>query len=207
MIPSIAYLDIRNDLVTGDLVLFSGDSPVSVAIKFTTFSKWSHVGLVYCIPEHNLVMLWESTTLSKIKDMTTGTLMKGVQLVPLSERIRTYRGDVGIRRLIKPLNSSQVELLAELRHEFKGRPYEESRIELAMSAFPGQGVEDLSSLFCSELVAEAMEHIDLIPDTRASNKYVPGDFAGGREPDVDKMYRDLVEIEPNIGSSLDITEL
>jgi hypothetical protein len=48
--------------------------------------------------------------------------------------------------------------LSNCRHEVSGRPYERDEIELLKSACDGkfgENKEDLSSLFCSELVAEA----------------------------------------------------
>lgn len=41
----------------------------------------------------------------------------------------------------------------------------------------GQNAEDLSNMFCSELVAEAYQQIGLLADGLPSNEYVPGDFA------------------------------
>lgn len=49
--------------------------------------------------ELDMVMLYESTTLSQIKCVELGRKHKGVQLVPLSERINQYQGRIGIRRL------------------------------------------------------------------------------------------------------------
>lgn len=40
------YSDIRHNLCTGDIVLFSGAGMVSNVIKWATRSKWSHVGMV-----------------------------------------------------------------------------------------------------------------------------------------------------------------
>ena len=41
------YQDIRSQLKTGDILLFSGKGGISEGIKFFTLSKWSHVGMVY----------------------------------------------------------------------------------------------------------------------------------------------------------------
>jgi hypothetical protein len=172
------YADIREDLNTGDIVLFSGKGLISNVIKRFTGSPWSHVGMVICSPEWNMKLLWESTTLSKLKDITSGEARQGVQLVPLSERIKTYEGEVGIRKLLhtEPLNN---QALIDLRAEVKGRPYEESKIELFKSAhdgFMGGNEEDLSSLFCSELVAEAYQRLGLITEDTPSNEFTPADF-------------------------------
>ena len=66
------YAEIRSQLKTGDVLLFSGQGAISEGIKFFTISKWSHVGLVYRFdgpldPEGS-IFCWESTTLSDLKD-------------------------------------------------------------------------------------------------------------------------------------------
>ena len=57
------YEDIRGDLRTGDIILFSGKGGISHAIKLTTNSKWSHVGMVLRLPESQAAFLWESRPL------------------------------------------------------------------------------------------------------------------------------------------------
>lgn len=182
------YEDLRKSLKTGDIALFSGKGGISAGIKWATNSKWSHVGMVFAAPEYDMVLLWESTTLNDLEDLDTGAHMKGVQIVPLYERLKQYDGDVAIRRLNRPLAPEQIQDLQFLRQEFKGRPYEQDEIELIRSAVDvplAKNKEDLSSLFCSELVAEAYQRIGLLADTQEvgglpSNEYTPKDFSSAR---------------------------
>jgi len=176
-----AYDNLRPNLKTGDLVLFSGKGGVSTGIKWFTHSKWSHVGMVARLPEWDVVLLWESTTLANIADIESGQERKGVQLVPLSERIRKCNGEVSIR-LLENIDRTP-EMLKELsllRAEVKNRPYEQSKIELFKAAYDGPfgaNTEDLSSLFCSELVAEAYQRMGLLSEKKPSNEYTPKDFS------------------------------
>ncbi len=179
-----SYESMRGSLRTGDIVLFSGKGGLSTGIKHFTRCKWSHVGMVLALEEFDLHMLWESTTLSNIADAETGKELRGVQLVPLSERIRRYDGEVAIRRLIVDREPGMGLALAELRQEIKGRPYEENVLELVRSAYDGPfgaNTEDLSSLFCSELVAEAYQRMGLLPESLPSNEYTPRDFSSKGE--------------------------
>ena len=175
------YQNIRNDLKTGDLVLFAGRGLVSATIKYSTFSKWSHVGMIINMPEYDFVTVWESTTLSKAMDLETHAPRSGVQLVPLSARVRTYNGEIAVRQLegLEP-NHIDVNGLMELRKEVSRRPYEQSKLELIKSAYDGpfgHNEEDLSSLFCSELVAEAYQRMGLLSEQKPSNEYTPADFS------------------------------
>lgn len=202
------YVDIRDELASGDLILFSGKGRISGAIKWFTAGRWSHVGIVHRIDSHDMVLLWESTTLTSLRDVETGRAMHGVQTVPLSERIRQYQGEMALRKLVAPeegeTSGSFPRLLSALRREFAGRPYERSKLQLLRSALDGPGwfenrEEDLSSFFCSELVAEAYQRMGLLLEPaeggRPSNEYVPEDFGAARSLQLEDGYRLGPEIE------------
>ncbi len=172
------YSVVRDQLKTGDIVLFSGSGVVSNVIKWFTKSDWSHVGMVIRSDEHDMLLLWESTTLSKIKTVN-GVERQGVAIRPLSEVINGYDGKVAVRKLIHKLTTDDIKILAKFREEVKGRPYEESKLELFKSAYDwigGANDEDLSSIFCSELIAEFYQRIGIIESYTSSNEYTPADF-------------------------------
>lgn len=177
------YDTIRKNLKTGDVVLFSGKGAISHGIKLFTFSKWSHVGMVLRLPDTDTVFLWESTTLSNLADAIDGKNKKGVQLVLMSERIRTYDGDACVRHLQDfEVDNVKYEKLMALRKTLRNKPYEKDQIELIKSAYDGpwgHNEEDLSSLFCSELVAEAYQCLGLISNKVPSNEFTPKNFAEG----------------------------
>lgn len=181
------YADIRSQLKTGDILLFSGKGGISDGIKFFTLSKWSHVGMVYRFSDPNdpngSVFCWESTTLSNIADADTGKLTKGVQRVELSERLERCFAtgyEISVRQLSEPLSDPMIVALNNFRHEVSGRPYEKSKIELLRAAYDGlfgDNKEDLGSLFCSELVAEAYQRMGLLTESQPSNEFTPKDFS------------------------------
>ena len=111
------------------------------------------------IPEYDYLPMWESTTLSIIPDLETNMPRKSVQVVPLSDRVQQYSGDISVRQLKGPdLPADSLERLMAFRKELRGRNYERSKLKLLKAAYDGtfsQNREDLSSIFCSELVAEA----------------------------------------------------
>lgn len=179
-----SYNDIRGHLNTGDIVLFSGKGGISAGIKWGTLSRWSHVGMILSLDEYDFVTIWESTTLSNVNNLETGVPKKGVQLVPLSSRVNKYDGDIAIRQLKGiEFDADNVRDLMTLRREVSSRPYEESTLQLIKSAYDGpfgHNEEDLSSLFCSELVAEAYQRLGLLNEEKPSNEYTPADFSEKR---------------------------
>jgi hypothetical protein len=180
----VPYDEIREELLTGTIVLFSGKGFVSRWIKRFSRSKWSHVGMIVRgeIRDvdswgEDLLLLWESTTLSTVTDTLTGTRREGVQLVQFSERLREYPGRVAIRRLERPLDNGALLRFARLRKKLARRPYERSIWELLGAAMGWNRREDLRSVFCSELVAESYQALGLFGPDAVSNRFTPEHFA------------------------------
>lgn len=176
------YNQLRNKLKTLDIVLFSGNGIISEGIKTATNSRWSHVGVVFNIKEIDMVCLLESTTLSTVNDALLGKGVSGVQIVPLSQRIKTYEGKVGIRQLN---NFTSLEyhrgVLNSFRKAHHTKKYEQDKMELIKAAYDGPfglNEEDLSSFFCSELVAELYQELGILDEIVPSNEYTPADFSG-----------------------------
>lgn len=167
----------RDTLKTGDTLLFSGRGPASLAIQIGTLCKWSHVGLIIR-DDLDIVMSWESTMLVNQPSLDSGIIESGVMLLDLGRRIREYNGEIAVRRLQAPLTVAEIATMMEMRHEFHQVPYEKNIIELIRAAYDGPfgaNVEDLSSIFCSELWAAFYKRISLLPPKKPSNEYTPED--------------------------------
>jgi len=180
------YEEIRDKIRTGDIILFSGKSIVSHLIRMFTKSKWSHVSMSLRMPEYDVVFIWEPTLLLSLKDAIDGKAKYGAKLELLSERLRMYDGEVAIRHLIGidlDIDPEARKKLMELRKEIRSRPYKEDLIKFMKLAYDGpwgNNVEDLPSLFCGELVAEAYQRVGLLPEPpegMSANEYTPKDFS------------------------------
>lgn len=178
----MTYEDIRDDINTGDTVLFWGKGLISWIIKKATKGP-SHIGVAVRVPEFDFLCCWESTTLSTIPDLFTRKPTKGVQLVPLSDRIKTYKGKVAIRHLRVPLNAKETVGAMAVRRKLRGKPYEKKVWQLIRAALDWRfsaNRRDLSSVFCSESAAEFFMGAGRLPRSgKASNEYTPADFAKG----------------------------
>jgi len=177
------YADIRDTIDTGDIILFSGKGGISDCIKLFSGSKWSHIGLVVKSVELDFIMLWESTTLCNLQDVEDGVCKNGVQTVALSDRINTYDGDIAVRKFLGCKTPAMLAALKQFREESKNKPYEQNKVELIQSLLDGhlfkENTEDLSSFFCSELVAEALQRMGILSDKLPSNEFIPRDFRNG----------------------------
>ena len=182
------YDQLQGSLKTGDLVLFSGKSTFSNLIKLASGGKWSHVGLVLVEPDRpDEPLLWEATTLCDVPDVEVGAVEPGIQLVPLRARVERYDGEVTCRALNRPLGEEQIARLTAARGALGRRAFEGRKLELARAVYDGPGGasrrEDLSTVYCAELVAEAYQAMGLLPEWPEglpSNEYVPLDFCEER---------------------------
>lgn len=82
--------------------------------------------------------------------------------------------------------------MLRLRKEWRGKKYEKNTIQLCLSAISPNNKylsifqnthEDLSSIFCSELVAAAYQRMGIIKKDHPSHTYTPDDFSSERDSD------------------------
>ena len=179
---------IERSLQTGDLLLFSGKGFASAGIKWLLGSTWSHVGLVVRPAGHDArPLLWEATPCTDLVDVITGRPAGGARLVSLHARLDTFPGAVAVRRLSKRLDALQRARFARVLRQLHGRPYEKRWLELllAVSERIDLSRENLTTLFCSELVAETYQRIGLLDDVAQgglpSNEYTPRHFSAAHD--------------------------
>ena len=183
------YSDVRDSLKTGDLVFFTGRGLAAwliqrgndiAGIRHPVARKFVHVGYVVRDDRNDIVLLSESTMLSRAKDVVTGKRINGLHTVTLSDRIREVGGRVWMRRLDAPLTRDQVEAVAKMRIEYRGRKYERHWVDLFRAAFDWFGPSnsgDTSSLFCSEWTAMLDQATGLLPQHPQADEYIPAQLA------------------------------
>jgi len=179
------YPDIRDSLKTGDIVLYSGKGAISTGIKWSTFSRWSHVAMILNLEDYDFLALWEPATLGETKSSGSNEPRKGVKLTPLSDIVSCHSGEMVVRRLRGvTLNGVDMQRLMRFRAEIKGRRYDQGQLALIGSAYVGPfGLNDidLTSLFCSQLLAETYQQLGLLSEGKSANEYMPADFSEKRD--------------------------
>lgn len=181
------YGQIREILETGDILLFSNDNFIMRLWKKLTGCHWTHVGIAIRSDDTDQVLLWESTTLKNLCDVQSHMAQGGVQVVLLSLRTATYKGEVACRQLdfvqadVGITREGLSRDLTAFRQEVRGRPFEANLIKI-LKAFidvvnPRRTDADLSRMFCSELVAAAFKHAGFLDAEISAEEYTPKDFA------------------------------
>lgn len=193
------YIRIRDSLNTGDLVFFSGKGHISSIIKNFTNSKYSHVGMVLKLDlpllSQEKTFIIESTTLNNQKDIILDEYRKGVQIIPLAQRIEAYDGSVSIYKLNQPLTVDEERILVGwcLQLHTSKVDYDDL-IELIKAGIDVENMpwykrilftpfkrvflskQNLKKLFCSELVCKALQQVYRVPLTINPSEQVPEDL-------------------------------
>jgi hypothetical protein len=192
------YHEIRGQVEPFDIFLFSGKGLISRGIQLFTGSPWSHVGLSLRLPGYDFNLLYESTTLSNVPDLTTGAKVKGVQLSYLSQRLGAYDGQIGWRHINGPRPADIYEDAASFVRKYAGRPYEKNQLELIRSAIDitkiWQNQPDMSSVFCSELTAHLLRSVGFLLEGISANEFTPADFAADLKLSVGYSVDDVVDL-------------
>lgn len=198
MISQFSDVDLSR-LENGDIILFSNPKTITgKAIWYATSSIWTHCGVVIRLdtlfPGYGTLMLETNKSYNdNLIDISTGTVKtEGTRIVRLEERIRSSNDSgIAFMKCYKPKITSAKNYTERVEHEAKimtrilGKvsplPYEKSTKQLLFSAIDmgplTNNKEDLSSLFCSELVAYTLRQLDVLQMVQPDNEYTPGDFA------------------------------
>jgi hypothetical protein len=193
--PDPAYAELRPHFATGDIVLFGGKSDLCRKIQKLTRSRWSHVAMLVRSEDLDAVLIWEATSATDMADLQTGRIGSGVRLTAFSEWTSRYGEEIAVRRLLVERTPDMQAAFNAFRREMAGRPYEKHRFQLMRSLGAGplgrNSKEDLSSVFCSELIAAAYQRMGLLRSRPPSNDYTPKDFSADRRQKL-KLLRGAV---------------
>lgn len=161
MVAQEDYTNIRRRIQPGDVVAFGGRGVFSWVIKKWTRYPISHVGIISRVDVHGgpeSVRVMESTSLDGYC---------GVVETRLSERVAHYKGEV----FWLPLsfdNRARIQMRKYWKYiyDMEGRPYD---MWQAIRSATWVGDECFDRLFCSELVAGALEASGVIDSINASS--------------------------------------
>jgi hypothetical protein len=166
------------------IALSDGHSPFSYAIKASTLSKWSHVGLLvrdtrYCFDNMNGWYVFES--IASPSSIGTGpsaaTVVYGVRLANWQRNLASS-DDVTIRHLhYQNDNKPSSDALKAAMCKYIGRPYEQNVPEMVGGVLEANVTGDSRSIFCSELNALVLQDLGLLPTNKLASNFMPAHFS------------------------------
>jgi len=189
MDSSLEYSAIKDDLATGDIILFHGPSAESEIIEKIDHSPFSHVGIIVRLEgtEHNRPLLWESSEITELTDFETGGKRSGVHLVDLEKVLQhclNHPSKSGKKYTFawRKLDAGQTENLKKNFENFMsqvdGRAFP-SLAQMAEHFLEGRMEikSNMRTYFCSELASDTYMNLNLISKEHPPNYYSPGSFS------------------------------
>lgn len=127
-----------NQLRTGDLVFFSGDTPLEKGCRWLTRCGFSHVGMI--LVENGKVYVWESDIGQSYKP--------GPRLIPLLEKLARYKGNkiLGYR----PYTGTDISHTNFLSLIEK---YQDKKFDEYMLGWYTNGYIQTKGIYCSKLIS------------------------------------------------------
>ncbi len=155
--------------------IFAGDDLVSAVIRKLSHSSWSHVALIIA-DQTDYLYCFESTA-SYDEIMHKGILPQ-VRISPWINACDEYSGAIASRQFVfREDHQPNTKTVGELVHNMIGKPYERDLFSLIEVINRASKKRDISSLFCSELVAEVMQELGYLKKDKLSDNYLPKDFS------------------------------
>jgi hypothetical protein len=183
---AVPYAEIKNLLMTGDILLFHGVGWESNIIQIAELSQWTHVGMAVRTPEFAYPLIWESTPLEFIREVIFHKRKSGARLVSLDERLSVaVQKRLYSRIAVRHLKVERTpEMIAALRDFITSRYYNlpypddwEMLIEYIRGRFLGEEKAKTDDVYCAELVAETYKCMGLLSPDLPSNSFSPKDFS------------------------------
>lgn len=179
----------------GDILACYGTCPVARAIRRWTYRPWyrdqrlrcapSHVGIIADLPVSGMTtrVLVESTSLCDRDCLITGRPVSGVQAHGPEGRVWDYLRGGGWVDQYRPteaceFNDAELGRLAILCRAMAGHDYDTIGAGFSGLAITRRWLNrtaDLSTLFCSELVARLLQCLNRMNWSNPSN-WTPGDL-------------------------------
>jgi hypothetical protein len=149
----------RQELKTGDCILFSGSETVSGIIKKFMHTPYSHCGLVLRMKDpltgkDDEVFVAEADW--DDGDYLAQESIYGIAINRFEDRMKTYVGDVIWHcPLIDPLNADEAKIVVDYVMDSKAKKVKYDMVQGLRMMAKIKNRESASSVFCSELVAFA----------------------------------------------------
>lgn len=166
------------------VLLFNSHSYFNYAIKASTVSNWSHVGLLvrdtcYHYDDRRGWYIFESVADPSLTGVAAPSIA-GVYNIRLASWHHglTVSDDVTVRHLhYQNGNRPSSDALKGVISKYIGRPYEQNFSELINGAIEANTVENSRSISCGELNALVLQDLGLLSKSKLADNFIPAHFS------------------------------
>jgi len=155
-------MDKSSTIKTGDVLLFSGNSPTGFLLKTFTSAEWNHSGIAVRFDKNKNISLTEEgdlyvleTNVGLRRDDICGDDIIGVGFSNAQWVFNKYN-HVAVRKLHDIFRTKELGLLTlEFAKKFKGNKFPESTLPFigVWLGIPLTEKDDSKDMFCSQLIA------------------------------------------------------
>ncbi len=156
----------KDEIRTGDVLLFSGNTPTGFLLRFFTSSVWNHVGIAIRLKDNEITLdntgdiyVLETNTGIR-KDYRNGKYIRGLGFSKLDFSIKNYNR-VSVRKLKEKYRDENLKKVTEIFYE-KNKISEYPTETLPfINVWLGMKIWDITSKnkFCSHLTVEYYQEI------------------------------------------------
>lgn len=204
---------------TGDIILFNNPMFGTNFIKWTTDSKWDHVGMILKYSENpaetiliesagcGVFICYARERLKQVLEDADPSIIGWRQLTPRSALDRKWKKEMH-REAERLIDTPYEQNFSDFVKAWIGEDTTSKWVLSNLGGSLGEGAtkgEDLNSLFCSELAAHMLKHGGLMDPSkeRDSNGYAPRDFASQSNAHLDLRSPYGLETEIQVVPHLD----
>ena len=174
------YNNIKGNLETGDLILFSCNDFISKGIKYTISSKYSHVGIVIKGKNDNLYIL-ECDMTGSYDYLSHKDYKPGSHLIDLKTKIEEYDGTkFGFRKLKNNKSTISRSKLNKILKRSVLIGFQDNWITWMIAHFKnkylGNLFNDPDYMFCTQYVAYVYQQLGILSKKNPNYLFTPKDF-------------------------------
>lgn len=182
-----AYSKLKDELKTGDLILFNGRYQMSKLVEKLEGSMWSHCAMVIRLDGFDEPLLYEATALTNLPDLLTGDTKTGPKVVNLKERLETYGDDVkpyepptyAVRKCSQGMTSEQTEICKKILEKLHGLP-NPGEWRMIFEVLIGRYLyipTRMIDITCSGFIAYTLRKVGWLGGLKPINGFMPKDFS------------------------------
>ena len=191
----MSFQDFLDQAQTGDVVIFTGTSPVSLLVESLSVGFFSHTAMVVVQPGTGEKFLWQ--TVSEVlqpdplypppNPTPPGTAHSGAQLgalKPTMIQVVDFHDAPTWRQLQYDRPQGFDQQVWDAVSQLDNRPFPDLPI-LGANYISGYYLDEAVNdgpMFCSQLVTYTLQHVGLIDSARPANSVAPSDYSSEVRP-------------------------
>lgn len=175
------YNDIKNNLDTGDLILFCSSDYIGKVIRKISNYYFSHCGII--IRYSNELFVLECDMDNKYDIISNNEHKYGVHLISLNDKLRDYTGNIfGYCKLEK--DNINISKLNNIINEYKNIDFNNNIFAWYSSKLKYNNISKFlknnNKMFCSEFVAHVYQKMGIFKEINDPNMYTIQDLTSNK---------------------------